>query len=148
MVAESGMEIMGKRPFLAVLCFGCAMLVGSSSWAATIEPGQGDLSVNQGKGYQPINSRVDACVGDTVMVGPGGAATVVYDDGCKVDIQPGSVTTIAPLSPCASGSYAQDNKDNGYGPYIMGGVVIGVGVLAGIAASNSNKSNSSAPASP
>jgi hypothetical protein len=41
------------------------------------------------------------------MVGPGGAATVVYGDGCKVDVQPGAVTTIAPLSPCASGSNAQ-----------------------------------------
>jgi hypothetical protein len=42
------------------------------------------------------------------MVAPGGTATVVYDDGCKVAVQPGSVTTIAPLSPCASGSSAQD----------------------------------------
>lgn len=42
------------------------------------------------------------------MVGPGGAATVVYDDGCKVDVQPGAVATVAPLSPCASGSNAQE----------------------------------------
>jgi hypothetical protein len=41
------------------------------------------------------------------MVGPGGTATVVYDDGCKVNVQPGAVTTISPLSPCASGSNAQ-----------------------------------------
>jgi hypothetical protein len=38
--------------------------------------------------------------------GPGGAVTVTYDDGCKVSVQPGAVTTIAPLSPCAAGSNA------------------------------------------
>ena len=42
------------------------------------------------------------------MVGPGGSATVVYDDGCRVPVQPGAVATIAPLSPCASRSYAAD----------------------------------------
>ncbi len=73
-----------------------------------IELGHGDLSINQGQGFKPINSRVEANVGDSIMVGPGGAGTVVYGDGCKVDVQPGAVTTIAPLSPCASGSYAQD----------------------------------------
>jgi hypothetical protein len=36
-------------------------------------------------------------------------ATVVYDDGCKVDVQPGAVTSIAALSPCAAGAYAQLN---------------------------------------
>ena len=54
-----------------------------------------------------MTSRTNANVGDLVMVGPGGSATVVYDDGCKVNVQPGAVTTIAPLSPCASGSNAQ-----------------------------------------
>jgi hypothetical protein len=83
------------------------VLVTSPAWATTIEPGQGDLSINQGRGYQPVSSRLNANVGDTVMVGQGGAATVVYDDGCKVNVQPGAVTTIAPLSPCTSGSNAQ-----------------------------------------
>ena len=126
---------MGLRYLLVALCLSGATVIGSSSWAATIEPGQGDLSVNQGQGFQPINSRVDANVGDTVMVGPGGAATVVYDDGCKIDIQPGMVTTIAPLSPCASGSYAQDNNSNNWSGYLVGGAVIGLGVGVGIIAS-------------
>jgi len=100
---------MGKRrrPYLTVLSIGCAVLVGSPCWAAaTVEPGYGDLTINQGKGFKPVTSRVNANVGDAVMVGPSGAATVVYDDGCKVSVQPGAVTTIAPLSPCAAGSNA------------------------------------------
>jgi len=125
---------MGLRYLLAALCLSGATVIGSSSWAATIEPGQGNLSVNQGQGFQPINSRVDANVGDSVMVSPGGAATVVYDDGCTVDIQPGAVTTIAPLSPCASGSYAQEGNNN-WGAYVVGFGVIGIGVAVGVLAS-------------
>jgi hypothetical protein len=137
---------MGKRPILGAFCFGCAVLLSSSSWAASLEPGQGDLSVNQGQGFQPVNSRVDAKVGDSVMVGPGGAATLTYDDGCTVTVQPGSVTTIAPISPCASGSSA-DGTD--WGPWIAGGLVITGGIIAGFAIANhSGSSSGPAPTSP
>jgi len=80
--------------------------------AATVEPVQGDLSLNRGAGFQKIESRVQANVGDSVMVGAGGAANLVYSDGCQVNIQPGSVVSITPLSPCASGSLAQDGGFN------------------------------------
>lgn len=135
---------MAKRTFLGTFCL--AMLLCTSSWAATVEPGQGTLTVNQGQGFQPINSRVDANVGDSVMVAPGGSATVVYDDGCKVDVQPGSVTTIAPISPCASGSYAQDGS-NWTGALIMGaaaGTALGFGIYEASQSPNGN----GAPASP
>lgn len=135
---------MAKRPFVGAFCL--AMLLSTSSWAATVEPGQGGLTINQGQGFQPINSRVDANVGDSVMVAPGGSATVVYDDGCKVDVQPDAVTTIAPISPCASGSYAQDNS-NWTGALIMGaaaGTALGFGIYEATQTSNGN----GAPASP
>jgi len=103
---------MGKRPYrLRALCIGCTMLMSSPCWAVIIEPGQGDSLINQGHGFKPIKSQAKAKVGDTVMVRPGGAATVVYDDGCRVNVRPGAVTTIAPVSPCASGSNAQDGND-------------------------------------
>jgi hypothetical protein len=138
---------MGKRPFLSAACFGCAVFFASSAWAATVEPGQGNLSVNQGQGFQPINSRVDANAGDSVMVGPGGAATVVYSDGCRVDVQPGAVTTVAPLSPCATGSYAQDSGWN-MGALLMGTAVLGVGGFAIYEGTKSTTSNTVVPASP
>ena len=134
---------MAKRPFLGALCL--AMLLTTSSWAATIEPGQGSLTINQGQGFQPINSRVDANVGDSVMVSPGGTATVVYDDGCKVDVQPDAVTTIAPISPCASGSYAQDF--NWTGALVMGAAA-GTALGLGIYEASQSPSGPGAPASP
>jgi hypothetical protein len=99
---------MKRRGLARLVCVGCGLLVANPSWATIVEPGSGGLSINQGKGFKPVKHRMNAKVGDSVMVGPGGAATVVYDDGCKVDVQPGAVTTIAPLSPCASGSKAED----------------------------------------
>jgi hypothetical protein len=99
---------MGKRrPLFSAVAIGCAVLVASPSWAAVVEPGQGNLSINQGHGFKPVKKPINSRVGDSVMVGPGGAATVTYDDGCKVNVEPGAVTTIARLSPCASGSNAQ-----------------------------------------
>ena len=124
---DLGIRVMSQRSLLGALSFACMVVLVGSAGAATIEPGQGDLSVNQGQGFQPINSRVNANVGDSVMVGPGGAATVVYDDGCKVAVQPGAVATIAPLSPCASGSYAQQSDSTS--TYV--GYAIGAGALAG-----------------
>jgi hypothetical protein len=138
------MEKMGTKSLFGAFCW--AMLLSSSTWAATLQPGQGDLSINQGQGFQPVNSRVDANVGDSVMVGPGGAATLVYDDGCKVSVQPGSVATIAPLSPCASGSYADTNGPD-YGAIIMGVVVLGA-IGGGIYAAENSPNTNGTAASP
>src|ERR1700687_5343140 len=154
-----------RRPVLSALCIGCSMLIAASSWAASIEPGFGDLTVNQGQGFKPVPGPTNANGGDSVMVGPGGTATVVYDDGCKVRVQPGAVATIAPLSPCASGSYA---ADLGVAPpavppqpYVEDNsawVGVGVGVLAagalGVAIWRASESNGTtttpviSPASP
>lgn len=115
----------------------------SPTWAASLQPGQGDLSINQGQGFQPVNGKIDANVGDSVMVPPGGSATVVYDDGCTVNVEPGAVTTIAPLSPCASGSNAADLD---YAAWLLAG---GAGGLAGYAIYLATQSGSSStPASP
>jgi hypothetical protein len=140
------MEIMGKRPLVGALCFGCAVLLTSSTWAATLEPGQGDLSVNQGQGFQPVNSRVETKVGDSVMVGAGGTATLTYDDGCTVTVQPGSVTTIAPLSPCASGSNAQTGDNtNSTGGLILGAAALGALGLGVYGITQTGKAGTTAP---
>jgi hypothetical protein len=140
--------VMGKRkrrPLLSLLSVGCAVLVASPSFAAVIEPGYGDLTINQGQGFRPVKSRAVANVGDSVMVGPGGSATVVYDDGCRATVQPGAVVTITPLSPCASGSNAADMgvpppvaqpqpyvEDPGWAGIAIAAVLFGGGLGVGI----------------
>ena len=141
---------MARRSFLCVSVIGCSLLLVSASWAATIEPVQGNLSLNRGQGFQPVNSRIDANVGDTVVVGPGSAAAVTYSDGCKVSVQPGAVTTIAPLSPCASGARADDNNSNGL--YFLGVAagfgLAGFGIYEIIHHNNNNNTAEGNPVSP
>jgi hypothetical protein len=99
------------RAFFATFVLGGVVFYGAASWAATgatLEPVQGDLWINHGKGFEKVDKRIEAKVGDSVMVNPGGYAKLTYPDGCEVNVKPGAVTTIAPLSPCASGSLAAD----------------------------------------
>lgn len=129
-----------------------AALLASTCSAATIKPVRGQVSVNRGQGFEPVNNEAHAKVGDLVMVSPDGAALVAYPDGCKVDVHPGAVMTIAPLSPCASGSYAQDQTKNYMMPTVFGGVVLGVAGFTGYEISQSSSTTTSStpstPASP
>jgi hypothetical protein len=98
--------------FLGAFCVASAMLTATACSAATIQPIKGDVSINRGLGFQKLDGVVEAREGDVVMVSPDGSATVSYADGCKVRLEPGVVMTIVPLSPCASGSHAQDQHQN------------------------------------
>ncbi len=132
------------RLFLCAMS--CVVLAASPCLATTVEPGQGSLSINHGQGFEPVGGAMTAKAGDSVMVAPGGTATVVYDDGCKVAVQPDGITTIAPLSPCASGSYAQDSSFSWTGVAMLGvaGGLLGVGIYEASQTSN----GSGAPISP
>jgi hypothetical protein len=101
------------RAFFTIVAVGGALLCGAETWAATptatLEPVQGDVLINHGKGFEKVlASKIEAKVGDSVMVSPGGIAKVTYPDGCQANVKPGAVMTITKLSPCASGSLAAD----------------------------------------
>jgi hypothetical protein len=115
------------RGFCAALCLSCSLLAATSCWAATVQSVQGQVSVNQGQGFHQINGAVELKAGDSVIVSPGGSATVSYADGCNVGLQPGAVMVIPDLSPCTSGSYAEEDDRNSYWPgWAFGGVMLGV----------------------
>jgi hypothetical protein len=135
------------REWLGAVCFSAAFLFGTATWAADVQSVQGDVSINQGQGFQAVNGRIGANVGDSLMAGPNGSATVSYSDGCQVTVQPGAVTTIAPLSPCASGSLAQNYYNQDWTPYVVAGVVVGGLAGLGIYAAT-QKSTTTKPASP
>ena len=148
------METMGRKSFVSA--FSCAMLLSSSTWAASLQPGQGDLTINQGQGFQPVNTRVDANVGDYIMVGPAGGATLTYDDGCVVNVPPGMVATVEPISPCASGSYAQaagsgegqwNMTANGW-VWVAAGSTLAAAIAAGVYYSTTSSNTNQTPASP
>jgi hypothetical protein len=100
---------MNQRYLLGALCFASAVLLSSSSWAAataTVDPSHGDVLINRGKGFTQIRRPVKVHAGSSVMVGPNSSAVIAYNDGCTVNVEPGTVKTVAALSPCASGSSA------------------------------------------
>lgn len=101
---------MQRRHLLGTMCFACATIVSTASWAATtnatVNPSHGDVLINRGKGFSEIKRPVKASPGNSVMVGPNSSAVIAYNDGCTVNIEPGTVKTVAALSPCASGSTA------------------------------------------
>jgi hypothetical protein len=102
--------IMKQRHLLGAVCFASAVLLSGSSWAAataTVDPSHGDVLINRGKGFTQIRRPVKVHAGSTVMVGPNSSAVIAYNDGCTDNVEPGSVKTVAALSPCASGSAAQ-----------------------------------------
>jgi len=104
------------RAFLAATCTASALLFGTASWAAApepakpanLEPVKGDVWINHGKGFVKVDQPIEAKVGDSIMVSPGGYAKVTYADKCERNVKPGAVMTITTLSPCASGSLAAD----------------------------------------
>lgn len=139
------------RVLLAALCIGCSFLAGSAAWAATIEPVTGEVSLNQGQGFKKLDSALEAKVGDAVMVSPGGSAKVSYADGCTIGLKPGAVMVIAALSPCASGSYAEEDDHNDHtGTIVFGTVLAGVtGFVIYEILHNTNGNNGNGkPASP
>src|ERR1700683_3721445 len=101
---------MRAYPRLGTFSLVCFLLFASSCLAATIQPGQGTLLINQGQGFQTINGPVEAPVGASLMVSPGGMAMAVYPDGSKVAIQPGEITPIPRLSPCTN-PFGQDGQN-------------------------------------
>lgn len=134
------------RKLLIALGFGCSLLAATAAPAATIQPVQGQVSINQGQGFQPANGVTEAKEGDSLIVSPGGSATVSYADGCKVGLQPGAVMVIAALSPCASGSYAQEQDQSNTAGLVVGGLVLGVTGFVTFEISNATKTTK--PASP
>jgi hypothetical protein len=77
------------------------------------------------------------------MAGPGGKGEIVYSDGCRVQVRPGSVVVVAPVSPCAQGQAATgDALPMALGALAAAGGVVGIAAIASAALRNNN------PASP
>jgi hypothetical protein len=113
------------RLTLASIAFISGVSFSLASFAATVDSIQGSLAINRGKGFQRVTGPVQAKVGDSVMVSPGGSAQVSYPDGCAVNVTPGAVVTIGAQSPCAAGQEWTATEVLVVGSYIVGTNVAG-----------------------
>ena len=110
--------------------FSLAMLLGFAAQAATLDSIQGGVLVSRGgSGYKAVSVPTELRVGDTVLANPGGAARVVFDNGCAVSLQPGMVLTVAADPQCTSGGLKDGPvAGHGWSDYAL---PVGLAVVAG-----------------
>jgi len=93
------------------LAMALCVVAGNFAQAATLE-GSSGLKVNQGQGYVAANGS-NLKVGDTVRADAKSAGYLVYPDGCRVKVAPGSVSTVRANSPCSFKAQAGGPGDGG-----------------------------------
>jgi hypothetical protein len=104
--------------------------LSGSAFAATVTSIEGSLKVNTGSGYRAVSGTAEVNPGGSVMVGPGGKAEIIYSDGCRTPVTSGSVSVVAPVSPCAQGQFYPGND---YTNYLGYGLALGAGIGIGCA---------------
>lgn len=75
--------------------------------AATLVDIKGDVLVNTGGGFVAARGPTMVAPGHQVFIRPGGAAHIVFDDGCKVPVAHERVVQIGASSPCTPGAEQQ-----------------------------------------
>jgi hypothetical protein len=101
------MRSVSLRPCV-VVAVAFFLFLSSAVSAATVTAVSGKVSINRGDGFVQISSGTAAKPGDRVMAGLAGMAEIVYDDGCRQKLEPGSLITIAPTPPCQKPTVVQD----------------------------------------
>ena len=126
-----------KRWF-RLLAFGTAIVLSGSyaAWAksyVSLVAIEGNVLVNQGKGFEPVSGVVELKVGDRVMVGENSQAVLSYAT-CRVKIKGGNVVTIVKDAPCLAGTVTEDAAMPVVPGAVLGGFVhpgVVVGQFAG-----------------
>jgi hypothetical protein len=113
-------------------------LTGSGAQAAMLQEIQGVVLIDRGGGFDTIDGPTQLNPGDSVIANPGGAAHVVYSDGCNVTVQPGAVVGVEKNSPCSKkGSeqaFAGGDPESGFSTtnLLIGGAVVALGAGAAV----------------
>jgi hypothetical protein len=126
----------------------CIALTSAAS-AATVTVLSGKVSINRGDGFSQVSSTTSAKPGDLVMAGMAGTGEIIYDNGCRQPVQPGSVVTVAASPPCKTPAQengwvtqtTEEQKPNML-PYVLGAAAIGGGVVAVVALSGGSRGSS------
>jgi len=72
--------------------------------AATVNAITGNVMVNQGKQFVPVQSGQGLVAGDRVMVMQDSGAALRFNDGCDVRLEGGTIITVPAVSTCAGGA--------------------------------------------
>lgn len=116
------------RSRLALVASIMLVLTVEHALAATVHVTGGQVFLSHGEGYRRLAGSAQARPGDRVVANPGGSGQIVYPDGCKVEVLPGTVAIITKQSPCGGGATVGVGGDAS--TYAIGAVIVGGGVGA------------------
>jgi hypothetical protein len=80
------------------------MLQVVTAQAAMVQELDEQVFVNRGEGFRGIAGSTEAAPGSLVMAGNTGRAQIIYDNGCKVIVEPGQTVEIQELPPRCRGA--------------------------------------------
>jgi hypothetical protein len=84
-------------------------LMGGHGYASTLSVVRGQVFVSHGTGYRPAYGVVDLKTGDSVFAKSDATAKIVFDDGCAVPLEVGTVFVLNEQSACPQGSGTAEN---------------------------------------
>ena len=90
-----------KYSILKPLMMIAAGLIASDASAAMLTAVQGDVQVDFGRGFAPATGAVALEIGHKVQIGKGGAAQIIFSDGCIFPPAEGLTLAVGAQSPCA-----------------------------------------------
>jgi len=114
---------------------------GATAHATTVKVVEGEVFIGGNDGYDPVLGTAQAKAGDSVMAGEYGVGQIIYENGCVINVRPGTVVSVeaAPPPSCkaADGSTTREPHPEGLatqhillGTAITGGLGIGIYALS------------------
>jgi hypothetical protein len=91
-----------KYSILKPLVMVAAGLIASDAGAAMLTAVQGDVQIDSGHGFTPAAGAMALETGHKVQIGKGGAAQLIFSDGCVFPPAEGVTMAIGAQSPCAT----------------------------------------------
>lgn len=128
------MRLAGCRVVLRTVRYavtGVLVALAGQAMAASVNVKEGSVSLSQGQGFSAISGSASASAGDVVMAGANGRAEIIYDNGCRVLVEPGQSVSIKSAPPCgeADQATATDSEMLALSAVTVGGVLGGILLL-------------------
>ncbi len=110
---------------------GVLVVLACQAMAASVNVKSGSVSLSQGQGFAGILGSTSVTAGDVVMTGANGRAEIVYDNGCRILVEPGQSVSIKSAPPCGEAyqAAATDSDMLALSAVAVGGVLGGILIL-------------------
>lgn len=99
----------------AALAFFALPAFAADTMQASATSVNGPVQVNTGNQFQNLQEGQALKSGDRVMAMGTGTATIHFDDGCDLKVEPGTMVTVPDKSPCAGGMVTRQTVNPGNG---------------------------------